>query len=58
MSEYDQEVERRLTALESQAHTPCASGGADEERLAALEARIEQVVAALKQASPGAAKNL
>lgn len=26
MSQYDQEIEKRLAALESQAHTPCGGG--------------------------------
>ena len=42
MSKYDVEVEARLQALEAKAHTPCGgSGGVSEERIAALEARIE-----------------
>ena len=57
MSQYDQEVEKRLLALESKAHTPCG-GGSDSERLAALEARLEMVVEALKQAAPGASTKL
>ena len=44
MSEYDQEVEKRLQALESQAHTPC--GGGDTS---ALEAKIDALIAALNQ---------
>ena len=55
MSKYDVEVEARLQALEAKAHTPCGGGNAD---ISALEARLEEVVAALKVASPGAAKNL
>ena len=60
MSQYDQEVEKRLLALESKAHTPCggAGGSSDSERLAALEARLEMVVEALKQAAPGASTKL
>ena len=57
MSKYDVEVEARLQKLESQAHTPCG-GGSDNERVAALEKRLEEVIAVLKQASPGVAKNL
>ena len=58
MSQYDQEVESRLQALESKAHTPCGGGGSNSDRLAALEARLELVVEALKQAAPGAATKL
>ncbi len=55
MSKYDVEVEGRLRALEAKAHDKCDGGGGD---VAALAARLEEVVAVLKQASPGAAKNL
>ena len=59
MSQYDQEVEVRLKALEEKAHTPCAGGAsADGDRLAALEKRLEEVVAALKMAAPGSTKHL
>jgi len=59
MSKYDVEVEARLQALEAKAHTPCGgSGGVSEERIAALEARIEEVVEALKRAAPGATRKL
>ena len=58
MSQYDQEVEKRLQALESKAHVPCGSSGSDNDRLAALEARLELIVEALKQAAPGAATKL
>ena len=57
MSQYDVEVESRLQKLEAQAHTPCG-GGADGGKIAALEAKLAEVIAVLKQASPGAAKNL
>ena len=57
MSKYDVEVEARLQALEAQAHTPCG-GGSDSERVAALEAKLQEVIAVLKQSSPGASKNL
>ena len=40
MSQYDQEVEKRLKALESQAHTPCGGGGGVSEDLAA---KIEEL---------------
>ena len=59
MSKYDVEVEARLQALEAKAHTPCEGGaGTSEERIAALEARVEEVVAALKRAAPGATRKL
>ena len=59
MSKYDVEVEARLQALEAKAHTPCGGGGGvSEERIAALEARIEEVVEALKRAAPGATRKL
>ena len=45
MSKYDVEVEGRLQALEEKAHTPC--GGGDAERIAALEARIDDLEARL-----------
>jgi len=40
-------IEERLQALESQAHTPC--GGSDSDRIAALEARIDDLVAKLSK---------
>jgi len=50
MSEYDKLVEERLTTLEAKAHTPCNGGGSgDSARIAALEARVEALVAALKK---------
>ena len=52
MSKYDVEVEARLQALEAQANS---GGGAD---VAALAARLEEVVAALKMAAPGSTKHL
>jgi len=52
------EIEARLQALEEKAHTPCGGGSTDEERIAALESRIEEVVEALKRAAPGATRNL
>jgi hypothetical protein len=59
MSKYDVEVETRLQALEEKAHTPCGGGGGvSEERIAALEARIEEVVEALKRAAPGATRKM
>ena len=52
MSEYDKQVEIRLKALESQAHAKCdggGSGGASEERVAALEARLEDLIVRLNK---------
>ena len=55
MSKYDVEVEARLQALEAKAHSKCDGGGGD---VAALAARLEEVVAALKMAAPGSTKHL
>jgi|TARA_B100000035_G_scaffold235700_1_gene203963 hypothetical protein len=46
MSKYDVEVEARLKALEAQAHSKCdgGGGGADAERLTALETRFQALV--------------
>jgi len=52
------DVEKRLQALESQAHTPCGGGSVSEERIAALEARLEKAITALKIAAPGSTRNL
>ena len=43
MSKYDVEVEARLQALEEKAHTPCG-GGSDAERIAALEAKVDDLI--------------
>ena len=49
MSKYDQEVEKRLTALEATAHAKCeGAGGGDSERIAALEARVDELIVKLK----------
>jgi len=53
MSTYDKKVEERLQALEGKAHTPC-SGGGDSAKVAALEAKLEIVIKALRQVMPGA----
>ena len=49
MSKYDVEVEKRLQALESEAHPKCNhdtdDGGGD--RVAALEAKLDKVIAVL-----------
>ena len=44
MSKYDVEVEARLQALEAKAHEKCGGGGgADADRIAALEKRVEEL---------------
>ena len=45
MSQYDQEVEKRLQALEAKAHEKCAGGGGD---VAALEAKVDDLIGKLK----------
>ena len=57
MSKYDVEVEGRLKKLEA-ALGSASAPSADGDRLAALEARLDRVVAALKVALPGVAKGL
>ena len=47
MSQYDQEVEKRLKALEAQPKAASASSG-DEGRIAALEAKVELLISILK----------
>ena len=47
MSKYDVEVEARLQALEAKAHEQCEGGsgaGADGDRLAALEAKVDKLI--------------
>ena len=47
---YEEEVENRLAALEAKAHEKCeGAGSGDTERVAALEARIDDLVASLKK---------
>ena len=61
MSQYDQEVEQRLQKLEAIAHEKCeapAAGGADGDRVAALEAKVEALTGALKRAFPAKFANL
>jgi hypothetical protein len=48
MSQYDQEVEKRLQALEATAHEKCEGGGGDSERVAALEAKVDDLIEKLK----------
>ena len=47
MSQYDQEVEQRLQALEAKAHEKCegSAGGGD---VAALEAKVDELISKLK----------
>ena len=45
MSQYDQEVEKRLQALEAKAHEKCEGGGGD---VAALEAKVDDLIGKLK----------
>ena len=47
MSQYDQEVEKRLTALESQAHSKC-DGNSSGGDVAALEAKVDDLIKKLK----------
>ena len=45
MSKYDVEVEARLQALESKAHSKCDGGSsADGDGLAALEAKVDDLI--------------
>jgi len=47
MSQYDKQVEIRLQALEQTAHKKCdggSTGGASEERIAALEAKLDDLI--------------
>jgi len=48
MSKYDVEVETRLKALEEKAHSPCG-GGTNDERLAALEAKVDDLISRLSK---------
>ena len=47
MSKYDVEVEARLKKLEAAVHSHEAGGGVDEDRLAALEAKVDAFIAKL-----------
>jgi len=49
MSKYDVEVEARLQALEAKASTPSDSSGGDAERIAELEAKVDDLIARLKR---------
>jgi len=47
MSKYDVEVEARLQALEAKAHEQCEGGsgaGADSDKLAALETKVDKLI--------------
>ena len=46
MSQYDQEVEKRLQALEAKAHEQGAGAGGGD--VAALEAKVDELIAKLK----------
>ena len=50
MSEYDVEVEKRLQALEAEAHPKCHhdTEEGDTDRLSALEAKVENLIAKYK----------
>ena len=50
MSRYDVEVEARLQKLEAQAHDKCEGGG-DSERVAALEAKVDALIAILNRST-------
>ena len=43
-----QEIEKRLAALEAQAHEKCEGGG-DAEKIAALEAKVDDLIARLQR---------
>ena len=50
MSKYDVEVEARLQALESKTHSKCDGGSsADGDRLAALEAKVDDLIYSLSK---------
>ena len=46
MSQYDQEVEKRLQALEAKAHSKCDGGGGGD--VAALEAKVDDLIGKLR----------
>ena len=60
MSKYDVEVEARLQALEAEAHAkPTGATAAKvEERLSALEAKLDRVIGLLKSKFPAVFKDL
>ena len=51
MSKYDVEVEKRLQALEAEAHAKCHHGeeDVDTDRLSALEAKVDKLIGKLKK---------
>ena len=51
MSKYDVEVEKRLKALEAEAHPKCHHGTeeVDTDRVSVLEARLDKLVNTLKK---------
>jgi hypothetical protein len=48
MSQYDQEVEKRLSALESKSHAKCDGKSAGGGDVAALEAKVDDLISKLK----------
>ena len=46
------EIEKRLQALEAKAHTPCNGGGGDAERIAALEAKVDELIRQINRKIP------
>jgi len=50
MSKYDVEVEKRLKALEAEAHPKCHHGTeeVDTDKVAALEAKVDNLILKLK----------
>ena len=49
MSKYDVEVEKRLQALEAQAHPDRGSDDGGTDRVSVLEARLDKLVNTLKK---------
>jgi len=49
MSKYDVEVEARLQALEEKVSTQSGGGGSDQERLASLEAKLDDLISRLSK---------
>jgi len=47
MSKYDVEVEARLKKLEASVHDHAEGGAPDEDRLAALEAKVDDLITRL-----------
>lgn len=51
MSQYDQEVEVRLKALEEKAHTPCGGGGGGNAELLKRIEALESALGHIKKTS-------